>query len=93
MYACMTPVGFDTSDKFENHCYRHYLLLAPLKLPVPSYCNTCLNATAQPIKGNASIQLASSFHYSLSSLSLHDIIYGCDTTLENTVLDAEFLFV
>ena len=20
MYACMTPVGFDTSDKFENHC-------------------------------------------------------------------------
>ena len=21
MYACMTPVGFDTSDKFENHCY------------------------------------------------------------------------
>ena len=19
MYACMTPVGFDTSDKFENH--------------------------------------------------------------------------
>ena len=22
MYACMTPVGFDTSDKFENHCCR-----------------------------------------------------------------------
>ena len=22
MYACMTPVGFDTSDKFENHCSR-----------------------------------------------------------------------
>ena len=22
MYACMTPVGFDTSDKFENHCYK-----------------------------------------------------------------------
>ena len=22
MYACMTPVGFDTSDKFENHCAR-----------------------------------------------------------------------
>ena len=22
MYACMTPVGFDTSDKFENHCFR-----------------------------------------------------------------------
>ena len=21
MYACMTPVGFDTSDKFENHCF------------------------------------------------------------------------
>ena len=20
MYACVTPVGFDTSDKFENHC-------------------------------------------------------------------------
>ena len=20
MYACMTPVGFDTSNKFENHC-------------------------------------------------------------------------
>ena len=20
MYACMTPVGFDISDKFENHC-------------------------------------------------------------------------
>ena len=19
MYACMTPVGFDSSDKFENH--------------------------------------------------------------------------
>ena len=28
MYACMTPVGFDTFDKFENHwsslfCYRN----------------------------------------------------------------------
>ena len=22
MYACMTPVGFDTSDKFENHWSR-----------------------------------------------------------------------
>ena len=22
MYACMTPVGFNTSDKFENHCSR-----------------------------------------------------------------------
>ena len=22
MYACMTHVGFDTSDKFENHCFR-----------------------------------------------------------------------
>ena len=22
MYACMTPVGFDTSDKFENHWTR-----------------------------------------------------------------------
>ena len=22
MYACMTPVGFDTSDKFENHCVK-----------------------------------------------------------------------
>ena len=22
MYACMTPVGFDTSDKFENHWIR-----------------------------------------------------------------------
>ena len=22
MYACMTPVGFDTSDKFENHCFK-----------------------------------------------------------------------
>ena len=21
MYACMTPVGFDTSDKFENHWF------------------------------------------------------------------------
>ena len=21
MYACMTPVGFDTFDKFENHCF------------------------------------------------------------------------
>ena len=21
MYACMTPVGFDTSDKFENYCF------------------------------------------------------------------------
>ena len=21
MYACMTLVGFDTSDKFENHCF------------------------------------------------------------------------
>ena len=24
MYACMTPVGFDTSDKFENHCSTPY---------------------------------------------------------------------
>ena len=24
MYACMTPVGFDTSDKFENHCYNEW---------------------------------------------------------------------
>ena len=22
MYACMIPVGFDTSDKFENHWRR-----------------------------------------------------------------------
>ena len=22
MYACMTPVGFDTFDKFENHWLR-----------------------------------------------------------------------
>ena len=22
MCACMTPVGFDTSDKFENHCLK-----------------------------------------------------------------------
>ena len=22
MYACMTPVGFDTSDNFENHCFK-----------------------------------------------------------------------
>ena len=26
MYACMTPVGFDTSDKFENHCYKKIVL-------------------------------------------------------------------
>ena len=24
MYACVTPVGFDTSDKFENHCARQF---------------------------------------------------------------------
>ena len=27
MYACMTPVGFDTSDKFENHCTKRSRLL------------------------------------------------------------------
>ena len=27
MYACMTPVGFDTSDKFENHWSSHKLWL------------------------------------------------------------------
>ena len=29
MYACMTLVGFDTSDKFENHC--------PKPLPINYY--------------------------------------------------------
>ena len=26
MYACMTPVGFDTSDKFENHCFSAFCI-------------------------------------------------------------------
>ena len=26
MYACMTPVGFDTSDKFENHCLSDFFI-------------------------------------------------------------------
>ena len=38
MYACMTSVGFDTSDKFENHWTRaicggnktYIFLLAPI---------------------------------------------------------------
>ena len=32
MYACMTPVGFDTSDKFENHCFRVFILKVFLNL-------------------------------------------------------------
>ena len=27
MYACMTPVGFDTSDKFGNHCCSSFRLI------------------------------------------------------------------
>ena len=32
MYACMTPVGFDTSDKFENHCSKVYYFTISLYL-------------------------------------------------------------
>ena len=34
MYACMTPVGFDTSDKFENHSLKLLMRI------------NCLNYTA-----------------------------------------------
>ena len=30
MYACMTPVGFDTSDKFENHWTMRLITLSQL---------------------------------------------------------------
>ena len=32
MYACMTPVGFDTSDKFENHWSRVFVLAIEIRL-------------------------------------------------------------
>ena len=34
MYACMTPVGFDTSDKFENHCSKSFVLKGTRKLKI-----------------------------------------------------------
>ena len=36
MYACMTPVGFDTSDKFENHWITVFFILYFFKLPSKS---------------------------------------------------------
>ena len=34
MYACMTPVGFDTSDKFENHWFRPFSIVGPLQFSI-----------------------------------------------------------
>ena len=37
MYACMTPIGFDTSDKFENHCSRVTKVNFVRNIPTFSY--------------------------------------------------------
>ena len=48
MYACMTPVGFDTSDKFENHCPRVFLVSISFKLVLPKKIRLTKNVEIMP---------------------------------------------
>ena len=41
MYACMTPVGFDTSDKFENHCSKSLFSVRGMEGSVSSKKKVC----------------------------------------------------
>ena len=42
MYTCMTPVGFDTSDKFENHWLKdkHRTLHAGATIDAKRLCSS-----------------------------------------------------
>ena len=58
MYACMTPVGFDTSDKFENHCPKLYYFFENLEVNAEN-----LNAVFDQFYLSSLKQLTTSHHY------------------------------
>ena len=49
MYACMTPVGFDTSDKFENHWYKDSWCTVGLHCPRQNAFGSSLKSTRRSL--------------------------------------------